>query len=349
MAAKLPQRKIGNDSVSAVGLGCMGMSVAYSSSGYDDEESFKVLTLAADSGVTFWDTADMYGPFTNEELIGRWFKETGRRKEIFLATKFGFKIRADGQLDIVDGKMNFAGDAAYIKASCNASLKRLQTDYIDLYFQHRVDPKVPIEESIKAMAELKAEGKIRYLGLSECSERSMRRAHAVHPIAALQMEYSPFALQIESSQTNVLKTARELGIPVVSYSPLGRGFLTGTLTRRDQLIPGDLRLWMPRFSEQNFQSNLDLVTLLNSIAKEKGVTSSQLTIAWLLAQGDDIIPIPGTKKLKYLMENIKAASIRITKEEDARIRNAINSIGGSKGDRYGPGTVNMVFGDSPEL
>ncbi|KAI3325143.1 aldo-keto reductase [Xylariaceae sp. AK1471] len=342
MAAKYPQRKIGDDSVSAIGLGCMGMSFSYASfGGFNDEESFRVLTKAADSGITFWDTADMYGPFTNEELIGKWFKETGRRNEIFLATKFANRL--------VDGKWTISGDPAYVKEACNASLKRLQTDHIDLYYQHRVDSKTPIEHTIKAMVELKEEGKIRYLGISECSERSLRRAHAVHPIAAIQMEYSPFALQIESSQTNLLQTARELGVAVVSYSPLGRGFLTGSITSRDQLDEKDNRRLMPRFSEENFGGNLKLAQLIGSIAKEKGCTPGQLSLAWLLAQGDDIIPIPGTKRVKYLEENMKSVDVTLTKEEEAKIRQAIDSVGGSKGERYAPAMVSVLFGDSPEL
>ncbi|KAI1120736.1 aldo-keto reductase [Nemania abortiva] len=341
MAAKYPQRKIGDDSVSAIGLGCMGMSFIYASGGFNDEESFKVLTQAADAGITFWDTADMYGPFTNEKLIGRWFKETGRRDEIFLATKFANKI--------VDGKWQVDGRPEYVKAACNASLERLQTDHIDLYYQHRVDTTTPIEHTVKAMAELKAEGKIRYLGLSECSARTLRRAYAVHPIAAVQMEYSPFALEIESPDTNLLKTARELGVKVVAYSPLGRGFLTGAITSRDDLAENDMRKGMPRFSEENFGGNLKLVQLLSSIAKEKGATPGQLAIAWLLAQGDDIIPIPGTKRLKYLEENMKSVDITLTKEEESKIRQAVDSVGGSKGARYGPATTAALFGDSPEL
>ncbi|KAI0540219.1 aldo-keto reductase [Xylaria digitata] len=342
MSAKYPQRKIGDDSVGAIGLGCMGMTYAYASNGgFNDEESYKVLTAAADAGVTFWDTADMYGPFTNEKLIGKWFKETGRRNEIFLATKFANRL--------VDGKWEITGDPAYVREACLASLERLQTDHIDLYYQHRVDPKTPIEHTVQAMAELKKEGKIRYLGLSECSERSLRRAHAVHPITAIQMEYSPFALQIESSQTNLLKTARELGVKVVAYSPLGRGFLTGALTSRDQLDPKDNRRLMPRFSEENFGDNLKLVQLLGAIAKEKGYTSGQLAIAWLLSQGDDIIPIPGTKRVKYLEENIKSIEVTLTKEEERKIREAIDSVGGSKGERYAPAMVSVLFGDSPEL
>ncbi|KAJ3578106.1 hypothetical protein NPX13_g2464 [Xylaria arbuscula] len=341
MPAKFPQRKLGDDFVSAIGLGCMGMTFAYASGGFNDEEAYKVLTLAADSGVTFWDTADMYGPFTNEKLIGKWFKETGRRNEIFLATKFANRI--------VDGEWQITGDPAYVKEACNASLERLQIDHIDLYYQHRIDPKTPIEHTVQAMAELKKEGKIRYLGLSECSERSLRRAHAVHPITAIQMEYSPFALQIESEPTNLLKVARELGVKIVAYSPLGRGFLTGTITSRDQLDKDDRRLLMPRFSEENFGGNVKLAQLLGEIAKEKGFTPGQLSIAWVLAQGDDVIPIPGTKRVKYLEENMKSVELTLTKEEEARIRQAIESVGGSKGDRYAAGAMSVLFGDSPEL
>lgn len=218
------------------------------------------------------------GTHSNEKLIGRWFKETGRRNEIFLATKFANKV--------TDGVWSIDGTPAYVKEACNASLERLQTDHIDLYYQHRVDTKTPIEHTVQAMAELKAESKIRYLGLSECSERTLRRAHAVHPITAIQMEYSPFALQIEHPQTNLLQTARELGVKVVAYSPLGRGFLTGAITSRDQLEESDWRRGMPRFSEKNFGDNLKLAHLIGSIAKEKGCTPGQLSIAWVLAQGD---------------------------------------------------------------
>ncbi|KAI1266687.1 aldo-keto reductase [Xylariaceae sp. FL1019] len=341
MSAHYPQRKLGDEFVSAEGLGCMGMSFGYHSfGGFDDEESFKVLTRAADMGVTFWDTADVYGPFTNEKLIGKWFKETGRRKEIFLATKFANRF--------VDGAMTVCGDPEYVKEACNASLERLQTDY-DLYYQHRVDPKVPIEHTFKAMAELKKEGKVKYLGLSECSERSLRRAHAVHPVTAIQMEYSPFALQIESSETNLLKTARELRVKVIAYSPLGRGFLTGTITKREQFDEKDARSKHPRFSEENFNANLHLTNLIGEVAKEKGCTPGQVSLAWVLAQGEDIIPIPGTKRLKYLEENAQAVKFTLTKDEELKIRKAIESVGGSKGDRYPEAMSGVLFGDSPEL
>ena len=224
------------------------------------------------------DTSDIYGPKTNEQLIGRWFKETGRRKDIFLATKFG-------NLRNPDGSPGVRGDAAYVKEACNASLERLGIDQIDLYYQHRVDNKVPIEETVQAMVELKNEGKIRYLGLSECSSETLRRAHKVHPIAAAQMEFSPFALEIESDQTKFLSTARELGVKIVAYSPLGRGFLTGTMQSRADLDDSDNRKNHPRFSEEHFGDNLKLVNKLQELAKKKGCTPGQLSLAWVLAQG----------------------------------------------------------------
>ncbi|KAK8111651.1 aldo-keto reductase [Apiospora kogelbergensis] len=324
MASTFPQRKIGGDSVSALGLGCMGMSFGYTSNGgYDDAESFKTLTRAADMGITFWDTSDIYGPFTNEKLLGRWFAETGRRDEIFLASKFANYFE--------DGELKVRGDPAYVKQAVRDSLARLQTDRIDLYYQHRVDPATPIEDTVKAMAELKAEGKIRHLGLSECSARTLRRACAVHPLAAAQMEYSPFALEIESDQTGFLKAARELGVTIVAYSPLGRGFLTGTIKSRDDFDEKDARVNHPRFSEEHFADNLKLVETLAGVAKEKGCTAGQLTLAWVLAQGEDFIPIPGTKRVKYLEENAGAAEVQLSKDDETKIRKAIESVGGSKG------------------
>ncbi|KAK7963484.1 aldo-keto reductase [Apiospora saccharicola] len=342
MAAKFPQRKIGNDSVSALGLGCMGMSFGYTSNGgYDEAESLKVLTRAADLGITFWDTSDIYGPFTNEKLLGKWFAETGRRDEIFLATKFANRFE--------DGVMTVHGDAAYVKQAIKDSLARLQTDRVDLYYQHRVDPDTPIEETVQAMAELKAEGKIRYLGLSECSARTLRRACAVHPIAAAQMEYSPFALEIESDQTEFLKTARELGVKIVAYSPLGRGFLTGAIKSRADLEDDDTRSRHPRFSEEHFAGNLKLVETLAGIAKEKGCTPGQLSLAWVLSQGEDFIPIPGTKRVKYLEENADAVKVQLSSEDEKKIREAIEKAGGSKGARYPPAMMSKCFGDSAEL
>ncbi|KAF2169625.1 hypothetical protein M409DRAFT_20039 [Zasmidium cellare ATCC 36951] len=343
MAPSYPQRKIGEDNVSAQGLGCMGMSFAYTSyGGYDDAESLKVLTKAADLGITFWDTSDIYGPATNEKLLGHWFKETGRRKEIFLATKFG-NLRGP------DGSPTVRGDREWVHQACKESLERLGVDQVDLYYQHRVDGKVPIEETVKAMVELKDQGKIRYLGLSECSAATLRRAHKVHPIAAAQMEFSPFALEIESDQTEFLKTARELGVKIVAYSPLGRGFLTGTMKSRDDLDEGDNRRNHPRFSEENFGSNLKLVEKLTELAKRKGCTTGQLCIAWVLAQGDDFIPIPGTKRVKYLEENAAAVDVKLSKEEEQEFRKAVESVGGSKGARYPAAMMARCFGDSPEV
>jgi aryl-alcohol dehydrogenase-like predicted oxidoreductase len=320
----------------------MGMSFAYTSfGGYDDTESGQVLTRAADMGITFWDTSDIYGPYTNEKLIGKWFKDSGRRDEIFLATKFANKME--------DGKVVVRGDAAYVKEACAASLKRLGVDCIDLYYQHRVDTNTPIEETVTAMAELKKEGKIRYLGLSECSAKTLRRAHAVHPIAAVQIEYSPFALEIESDQTNFLKTARELGVKIVAYSPLGRGFLTNTIKSRDDFDEKDNRRHHPRFSEEHFGENLKLVSTLSAIAEKKGVTPSQLVLAWVLAQGDDFIPIPGTKRVKYLEENAKAVDFQLSEAEEKEIRKEIEKVGGGKGERYPPALMARCFGDSPEL
>ncbi|KAF2667295.1 aldo-keto reductase [Microthyrium microscopicum] len=341
--ATYPQRKIGDDNVSAQGLGCMGMSQAYTSfGGYDDEESLKTLSAALDLGITFWDTSDIYGPHTNERLLGKWFKETGKRSEIFLATKFGNCRDANGNPTV-------KGDAAYVHEACAGSLERLGVDVIDLYYQHRVDDTVPIEETVGAMAELKKEGKIRYLGLSECSERTLRRAHKVHPIAAIQMEYSPFALEIESEQIGLLKAARELGVKIVAYSPLGRGFLSGTINSRDDFDKGDNRLNHPRFDETNFPQNLELVKTLASIAEEKKVTPSQLTLAWILAQGEDFIPIPGTKRRKYLEENAKATDVKLSDEDVQKIRSEIEKAGGGKGARYPPKMMAKCFGDSPEL
>lgn len=338
-----PQRTIGDTKVAAQGLGCMGMSFGYTSfGGFDDTESAKVFTRAADMGITFWDTSDMYGPETNEKLIGKWFKDTGRREEIFLCTKFG-NVYQEGKRGTV------RGDAAYVKQACAASLERLGIDTIDLYYQHRVDDKTPIEETVTAMAELKKEGKIRYLGLSECSASTLKRAHAVHPIAAIQMEFSPFALEIESDQTQLLATARSLGVKIVAYSPLGRGFLTNTITSRDDFGAGDVRASHPRFSEEHFDENLKLVSTLSSIAAKKGVTSGQLVLAWVLAQGQDFIPIPGTKRIKYLEENAKAVDVKLSEQEEKEIRAEIEKVGGGKGARYPPAMMQKCFGDSPEL
>lgn len=309
----------------------MGLSAFYV--GGIDSESLKVLTHAADLGCTFWDTSDIYGPHTNERLIGRWFKESGRRQEIFLATKFA--ITPNG----------IRGDAAYVKQACHDSLQRLGIDSIDLYYIHRIDPNVKIEETIGAMSELVKEGKIKYLGLSEASAETIRRAHKVHPISAYQIEYSPFTLDIEDPKINVLKTCRELGITVVAYSPLGRGMLTGQYRSRDDFHEDDWRLQVPRFSKENFHKNLELVDNVKTLADRKKVTAGQVTLAWLLAQGDDIVPIPGTKKVKYLQENVEAAFIKLSQEEIGEVRKMAEGAE-VHGERYPPQMVAGLFASS---
>ncbi|KAF2648819.1 aldo-keto reductase [Lophiostoma macrostomum CBS 122681] len=337
MSPTFPQRKIGDDFVSSIGFGCMSLAVPPAPS---EEEALQLLTAAADKGINFWVTSNHYGPA--EKIIGRWFKETGRRNEIFLATKIGPKM--------VDGKMETDGTPEHVKKACYASLERLQTDHIDLYAPSRVDPTIPIEKTVQALVELKNEGKIRYLGLSECSARSLKRAHAVHPIAAAEMEFSPFALDIETPETNFLATARELGVKIMCYSPLGRGFLTGTIQSRDDMDDADMRKkFHPKFSEENFAGNLKIVQAIEKIARRKGVKPGQLALAWVMAQGDDFIPIPGTKRVKYLEENAAAVDVELTSEDDESIRQAIGSLGGRKGERYPAMFLSQLFADSPEL
>lgn len=281
MAPTFPQRSIGGSSVSALGLGCMGMSIPGSNGLPSEEASHATLSAAADLGVTFWDTSDFYGPNHNEELIGRWLAANpGRRDEIFLATKFGCKWSGPGQITV-------SGSKEYVRMACEASLERLGVECVDLYYAHRMDPNVPIEETVGAMAELVEEGKVKYLGLSECSARTLKRACRVHPIAAVQVEFSPFALEIEDEKIGLLKACREEGVKVVVYSPLGRGFLTGAIKSRADLDPSDVRFKLhPRFSEENFPSNLKMVEGLETMAKEKGCTPGQLALAWVMAQGD---------------------------------------------------------------
>ncbi len=292
---------------SALGLGCMGMSEFYGT--HNDEESLKTLQHALDIGVSFWDTADVYGPFTNEALIARALK--GNRQKVTLATKFGIvRDPANPQA------RGFNGSAAYVKSACEASLKRLQTDCIDLYYLHRVDGATPIEETAGAMAELVKQGKIKGIGFSELSSATLKRAHAVHPVTAVQSEYSLWTRDPEES---VLQTCAELGIAFVAYSPLGRGFLTGQIKKESDFEAGDYRRFSPRFQGENFQKNLDLVAALEQLAAKKGCTASQLALAWVMAQGEHIFPIPGTKRIKYLDENAGALKVVFTKEELAEI------------------------------
>ena len=311
----------GTLAVSAEGLGCMGMSEFYGSP--DEGEAVETIQRALDLGITFLDTADMYGPFTNERLVGRAI--AGRRDDVVLATKFGNERAPDGTSLGVNGRPE------YVRAACDGSLARLGVGSIDLYYQHRVDPEVPIEDTWGAMHELVETGKVRFLGISEAAPATLRRAHAVHPVTALQTEYSLWTRDPEDN--GVFETVRELGVGFVAYSPLGRGFLSGTIRSIDDLAPDDFRRRNPRFQGESFQQNLDLVDRVIEIASEKGVTPSQLALAWVLHQGDDIVPIPGTKRRRYLEENVAATGISLTADDLARIDRAAPR-GAVSGDRY---------------
>jgi len=317
----MKQRTLGGKlKVSEMGLGCMGMSEFYGKG--DDAESIRVIHAALDAGVNFLDTADMYGPFTNEMLVGKAIKD--RRDKVVLATKFGNVRGPNGERLGVNGKPD------YVRKSCDASLKRLGVDHIDLYYQHRVDTTVPIEETIGAMAELVAAGKVRFLGMSEASPATIRRAHKVHPVTALQTEYSLWSRDPEGE---ILDTVRELGIGFVPYSPLGRGFLTGAFQKPEDIPEDDFRRHHPRFQGENFYKNLEVVKKVKELAAEKHATPGQIALAWVLAQGDDIVPIPGTKHEKYLRENIAAAEIVLTKDDLVRLDEAAPK-GATTGERY---------------
>ena len=329
----MESRRLGNGglTVSALGLGCMGMSEFYGSR--DDRESLATIDRALELGCTFLDTADVYGPFTNEELVGKAIR--GRRERVVLATKFGI-VRDPNN----PNARGVSGKADYVRKACEASLRRLGVETIDLYYQHRVDPATPIEETVGAMAELVKEGKVRYLGLSEAGPQTLRRAVKVHPIAALQTEYS---LWSRDPEDEILATCRELGIGFVAYSPLGRGFLTGQIKKFDDLAPNDYRRISPRFQGENFQGNLDLVGRVEDLAREKGCKASQLALAWVLAQGQDIVPIPGTKRRSYLEENVGALNVRLTPNDLARIGQVVPQ-GAATGLRYPEAMMKLING-----
>ncbi len=321
----VPRRTLGTGAaaleVSAQGLGCMGMSEFYGTG--DDRGSIAVIHAALDAGVNFLDTADMYGPFTNERLVGQAI--AGRRDDVVLATKFGNERREDGSRVGVNGRPD------YVRRACDASLQRLGVEHIDLYYQHRVDVSVPIEETWGALAELVGAGKVRHLGISEAAPETIRRAHATHPITALQTEWSLWTREVEDN--GVLATVRELGIGFVAYSPLGRGFLSGAITSIDDFEPTDFRRHSPRFQGENFAQNLELVERVREIAAARGVAASQLALAWVLAQGPDVVPIPGTKRLAYLEENIGALDVHLSPADLAAL-DAVVPIGAAAGARY---------------
>ncbi|KII86688.1 hypothetical protein PLICRDRAFT_264593 [Plicaturopsis crispa FD-325 SS-3] len=335
----LPTRKIGTADVSAIGFGAMGLSVAYGKAA-SDEERLDFLDTVYARGCTFWDTADAYAD--NEELIGKWFKRSGKRSSIFLATKFGFTP---------GGEKMITGDPAYVKAAFAKSVEKLGVEVVDLYYAHRTDATVPIEKTVGAMAELVKAGKVRYLGLSECSSATLRRAHAVHPISAIQVEYSPFTLDIEDDKIAVLKTARELGVKIIAYSPLGRGLITGQYKSVDDFEEDDFRRFVPRYQNSNFPNILKLADGLKAVGEKHGATAGQVALAWLLAQGADVIPIPGTRRVKYLDENLSALQVNLSEEDLAAVRGlAVEADGANKGlPRYPEYLVASLFAESPEV
>jgi aryl-alcohol dehydrogenase-like predicted oxidoreductase len=326
----MKQRQLGTLQVSALGLGCMGMSAFYGTT--DEDEAIATIHRALELGVSFLDTAELYGPYTNEELVGRAI--AGRRDEVVLATKFGIRLAATPENPV---NRVIDGSRENVRRSIEGSLGRLGVEHVDLYYQHRIDPATPIEETVGALAELVQEGKIRHLGLSEAAPETIRRAHAVHPITAVQTEYS---LWTRDPEAEIIPTCRELGIGFVPYSPLGRGFLSGRFKSPDELAPDDFRRHGPRFQGENLQANLRIVAKVEEIAAEKGVTPGQLALAWVLAQGDDVVPIPGTKRRTYLEENIAAADVQLSAEDLARIDAELPATAGDRYDAVGMSTLN---------
>jgi len=318
----------GGPEVSAIGLGCMGMSAFYGQT--DEQEALRTIGRALDLGCNFLDTSDMYGPHTNERLVGNAI--ASRRDEVFLATKFGIRIEGDPPKRSIDGS------PAYVRDACEASLARLGVDHIDLYYQHRVDRNTPIEETVGAMAELVKEGKVRHIGLSEAGAETIRRAHAVHPVTAVQSEYSLWTRYVEEE---VMGTLQELGIALVAYSPLGRGFLSGRFSSPEELDDGDFRKYGPRFNGEHLQANLALAEKVSELAAEKGITAGQLALAWVLHRGEHVVPIPGTKRVSYLEENLAAADVVLSDEDVRRIGEAIPEASGERYDPEGMTTVNL--------
>ncbi|MFL7963714.1 aldo/keto reductase [Pseudomonas kielensis] len=319
--------------VSSIGLGCMGMSDFYTT-GVDEAEAIATLHRALELGVTLFDTADMYGPYTNEQLLGRALR--GKRQSLYLASKFGLVRSSDPHARGVNGRPE------YVRQSIEGSLKRLETDYLDLYYQHRIDPEVPVEETVGAMAELVKAGKVRHIGISEASAETIQRAHAVHPLAAVQSEYSLWSREPEHN--GVLDTCKRLGIAFVAYSPLGRGFLTGELKSPEDFAADDYRRFSPRFQADNFKRNLALVERVKALAADKGISASQLALGWVLAQGDHVIPIPGTKQRKYLESNVAAASVVLSADELAQLDGIFAGEGVVAGDRYQAQTMTLLNG-----
>jgi len=337
--AQLPKRVIGSTEVSAIGFGLMGLSSGYGKP-LPDEDRLKVLDAVYERGCTNWDTADVYGTGDNEKLIAKWFKRTGKRSEIFLATKFGFDFMGSKIID---------GDPAYVPKALQNSLDRLEVDYVDLYYMHRPDPTVPIEKTVGAMSELVKAGKVKYLGLSECSANTLRRAHAVHPISAIQVEYSPFTLDIEDEKIGLLKAAKELGVAVVAYSPLGRGLITGQYKGPEDFDEDDFRRQVPRYAKENFPNILKLADGLSAIGKKHNASAGQVALAWLLAQDESVIPIPGTTKIKNLDENLGALNVKLTPDDLQEVREIAKAADAEQGDRYPQFIMKFLFADTPSL